>query len=430
MSISIKYFLFIATMHIVLTILVFSLLKDQPILFIVSEFFILLSIYLSYRLYQSFIRPISLMQTGVNALKDQDFNVKFLSQTQSREINDLIDVFNQLIERLREERTQMEAQNYFLQNLIQVSPSGIIIFDYDQQITQINPQAKAFCQLPTDWNSQQAANSPLLDAIHQLPIGASKVLDIDGLKKYKCQASTFIHKGFARKFVLIEELSNELLAAEKKAYGKVIRMMAHEVNNSIGAINSILDSVIEFGFPDPNKDQDLSDSLKVAMNRNDKLNEFMRNFAEVIRLPQPHLSSIDLNKVINNTIKLLRPRLDAQQIELSFDSTHTPFYIQADEIQLEQVLVNIIKNSLEASEQGSNISIQLKAQERKLYIIDNGTGISEAVAKQLFSPFFSTKADGQGIGLILIREILNNHQFDFSLKNRNSDKGAVFSIAF
>lgn len=426
MTLKTKYFLFILILHSVLTLLIFTLLENNKGLFILSEVFIIISLFLSYQLYKAFIRPIELMQTGANALKDEDFSVKFI-ETGSKEIDSLIRLFNTMIDRLREERTQMEEQNYFLENLIKASPSGIIILDYDHKITQMNARAMEYTRIQKNWRNQPltALNNSLLNEVDNIQSGESRILSWQGVDKYRCQVSHFIHKGFGRKFVLIEEMSNELLEAEKKAYGKVIRMMAHEVNNSIGAVNSILQTVQEFGFPNPDENQDLKDSLTVAIDRNEMLNRFMRNFADVIRLPLPKKERIDVNDILSKTIQLMKIHPKATNISWDVNLSSSQFIINADAGQLEQVFLNIIKNSLEAIPEQGTIKIEANKKEGWIKIQDNGQGITADIQKQLFSPFFSTKPDGQGIGLIVIREILLNHGMTFSL---SSDEGSGWTI--
>ena len=130
------------------------------------------------------------------------------------------------------------------------------------------------------------------------------------------QKSHFIDRGFPRHFVMIEELTAEILAAEKKAYGKVIRMMAHEVNNTIGPVNSILQSALknETLWKD-NENLLMQHAMKIAFDRNQNLNIFMRNFADVVRLPEPQRKKFDLHHLIRSVAKLMEVKAKEKQIE-------------------------------------------------------------------------------------------------------------------
>jgi signal transduction histidine kinase len=229
---------------------------------------------------------------------------------------------------------------------------------------------------------------------------------------------------------MIEELTAEILAAEKKAYGKVIRMMAHEVNNTTGPVNSILNSALkkeELWTDEKNKT--LQQALQVAFDRNQNLNLFMRNFADVVRLPEPRKQKIDLHDLLRNVATLMELRAGEKSIEFKHDLSPEPIFITADEQQLEQALINIVKNAIEAIDGKGTISFTTTESPKRLIITDTGQGIAKESAEHLFSPFFSTKKDGQGVGLTLIKEILLNHQYDFSLKTVEPGK-TVFTINF
>jgi two-component system nitrogen regulation sensor histidine kinase NtrY len=358
-------------------------------------------------LYRQLIEPITYIKDGINAIKDRDFNVKFLL-TGKTEIDELITVYNQMMDALREERTRQEAQHFFLEKLIHTSPTGIIILDFDHQIKQINPKALQILG---------AGAADFMNQVSSLKPGDAKTVRIGNLNTYKVQKSNFIDRGFPRVFVMIEELTAELFEAEKNAYGKVIRMMAHEVNNTIGPVNSILNLTLDTkDFWQSEDKASLKNAINVAVDRNQNLNLFMRNFADLVKLSPVNKLRFDLVPLIRSVADFMQIRARQQDVAFEFDLPEKPFYISADALQLEQVLINIVKNAIEAIEWGGMIGFVLDPASRKLIISDNGKGISEALQEQLFSPFFSTKKDGQGIGLTLVREILLNHGFEFSLK--------------
>ena len=420
MSLKTKYFLFIVIIHLLIGYLAYLLLKDQKIYFLLVEVGIILSLLLAFGLYRSFIKPLDFLYTGIDAIQDEDFNVKFV-KTGSKEMDKLIDVYNKMIDNIRQERIQVEEQHYFLQKLINASPSGIILLDYNECIIEVNPKAKTLLNWKTEWLHQPLSevDHPLLQQIATLSVGEAQTIQYKGVEQYKCEVSDFIHRGFHKKFILIQELSKEILAAEKRAYGKVIRMMAHEVNNSIGAINSILETTLEYNAEAPAKlDEDIQQALQAAVDRNRGLNQFMKNFAEVIRLPMPHFELCDINQVVHNISSLMEQQAKTQQIEFQHRLHDAPIRYSIDPKQIEQVLVNVIKNAMEAiDEKGGIIRFESFAHPRpRIIISDNGSGIAPEAADKLFTPFFSTKMKGQGIGLTLIRDILLQHGATFSLQ--------------
>ena len=202
-------------------------------------------------------------------------------------------------------------------------------------------------------------------------------------------------------------------------------MMAHEVNNSIGAINSIL-NVTKIYMDSPDQG-DVSHALQIAIERNDRLNLFMRRFADVVRLPQPHKNPVDLNEMVRNVSRLMHPQAAARGVVLHHELPPDAVRVPVDVVQLEQVLVNVMKNAIEACVAGQTVDILVTPEH--LIIRDNGVPISPDLETNLFNPFFSTKPDGQGIGLTLTRDILLNHGFPFSLKT-NPDGWTAFTILF
>jgi two-component system nitrogen regulation sensor histidine kinase NtrY len=415
MKLSTKYILFVVLVHMV-TITLTWFIFDNKLFFIASEAFIILSLVIAMRLYAELIKPLKYLMQGVEAIKDKDFNVKFLP-TGKPELDQLVGVYNQMIDQLRTERTRQEQQHFFLEKLIHTSPTGIVILDHDNRINQLNPKALQIL------NTHEALvkglfiyelSQPLFIQISQLEIGQSVVVKPDGVNTYKLQKAHFIDRGFARQFIMIEELTAEILAAEKNVYGKVIRMMAHEVNNTIGPVNSIMQSALTTTrLWDNHQNNNVKDALQVAVDRNQNLNLFMRNFAELVKLPKPNKKPVDLHRVLHNVTGLMMARAKERGIKIEFDMTDKAVTIQADEQLLEQVFINIVKNSMEAI--GSDGVIQIILNKKKLIISDTGHGISEENSAKLFTPFFSTKKDGQGIGLTLVREILLSHGFEFSL---------------
>jgi len=413
-------------------VLSFLIFKDNKIFFIASEVLILFSVYISWRLYNELIQPLNMLMRGTDAIKDRDFNVKFV-KTGKYEMDELINVYNHMIDELRKERTKQEEQHFFLEKLIQTSPTGIIILDFEDHVQQINPKTLELLNLDemdVKGKSLHEINHPVAQQIIQLKSGESKTITLSGSATYKIQKSHFIDRGFPRHFIMIEELTAEILAAEKKAYGKVIRMMAHEVNNTIGPVNSILESALKANeLWKEKKNYSLQTALQVAVNRNHNLNLFMRNFADVVRLPEPNKKTIDLTQLIRSVAKLMELKAGEKQIQFDYKLADVPFFISADAQQMEQVLINVVKNAIESIEEKGTITFEANLQKRSLTITDTGKEISAHIAENLFSPFFSTKKDGQGIGLTLVREILLNHGFEFSLKTV-AEKQTEFLIRF
>ncbi|WP_460913068.1 sensor histidine kinase [Spirosoma areae] len=418
-----RYLLYIVAIHVAITGLLFLVLRQDKLWFIASEAGLLLSIYVAISIYRQFQQPSEFIASGIEAIRDKDFTVKFVP-TGNQEVDELITVYNLMIDQLRQERTRQVEQQFFLNKLIEAAPIAILIFDFDGLIASINPRASSLLSVqPDEVVGKQLADVgySLLAQVADLADGESRVMKPNGIETYKVLRANFMDRGFRRSFLMIEELTPEILASEKKAYSKVIRMMAHEVNNSIGAVNSILD-VTQAYVSEP----DVQHAVRVAIERNNRLNHFMRRFADIVRLPQPQKRSADMSDIVRNVAWLMQPQADAKGILLTMVTNEANVQL-VDVEQMEQVLVNIVKNALEACQPGQRVDLISHAHH--LLIRDNGQPIPNEVAANLFNPFYSTKPDGQGIGLTFTREILLNHQFPFSLKT-NSDGWTEFRIEF
>lgn len=433
MKLRTKFVLFVVILHVLVLVLAYFVLRQHPLLFIASEVFIIISVILAWQLYKQLIKPLRLLTEGAEALKDREFNIRF-TPTGQYEMDLLIQVYNRMTDELRNERIKQEQQHLFLKKLIDTSPTGIIILDYDGRIHDINPGALRLLGISRSiaTSAPESASHPVLQLVRELKSGTSRSVTLNGVSTYKLQKSHFIDQGFVRHFVMVEELTADILAAEKKAYGKVIRMMAHEVNNTIGAVNSIIQSALRTSCIWEDKQHlPLQQALHMAYDRNSNLTVFMRNFADVVRIPEPQPSLVDLHLLIHTIGQFMETKATEKDITLHYELDPRPFQLMADARQLEHVLINIVKNAIEAINEpsGGHITFHTDTVTRRLTITDNGRGISPQHAEQLFSPFFSTKPNGQGIGLTLVKEILINHGAAFSLQT-SSPGHTTFELRF
>lgn len=415
-----KYILYVVFLHLMVLSLSFQFLNHYKLYFVLCELVIIVSIILSVRLYRIFISPINLITSAIEMIREKDFNTR-LAQTGQIETDALIDVYNKMSDQLREERIKQIEQNFFLEKLIQASPSGIIVLNMDDQVATINPAAMNLLGLKGEgiYNKRLSElGGRLISEIIQLEDGRQGIINLSGNQIYRCYKSYFLDQGFKRYFYIIEEMTREILNTERKAYEKVIRMMSHEINNSIGAVNSFLQSFISYKCQLKYEDQeDFENSLKIAIMRNTRLNKFMSNFSDIVKIPEPKKETIDLNELLIDAEKIFSAECEKRDIKWIWQLAGSPYLIKMDILQMEQVIYNIIKNAIEAIGSEGTISVITEnGPDRRLIIRDTGKGIPKEIESRLFTPFFSTKPNGQGIGLTLTKEILINHNFGFSLE--------------
>jgi C4-dicarboxylate-specific signal transduction histidine kinase len=256
------------------------------------------------------------------------------------------------------------------------------------------------------------------------------VLTLHGRRRFKGSRATFYDRGHPRTFFVIEDLTSELYATEKAAYEKLIRMTTHEVNNSVAAVRSLLESVRTYAPQLTTDDQsDFRKGIDVAVMRLDHLNAFMRGFADVVRIPAPELRPCRLKDLVDDILVLMGPQLTARGIDARWIDSADAGPSLIDRNQIEQVLVNVIKNAMEAIGENGRIGLTLRSERGRLTleITDSGPGLAATARGQVFTPFFSTKKDGRGLGLTIVREILVQHRFEFELDNA-AGGGAVFRL--
>lgn len=428
-----KFITFLILLHLVEFALAGIILHSNKYWFIAAEAVILASSIVSLFFFRSFSKPLQLLNSGIESLRDKDFSMRLVKVGQP-ELDDLIEVYNQMIDQLRSERTLQQEQHFFLEKLVHASPAGIIIIDPDEKIKMINPIAETF----TGLNGVTIRNKRLseivsnfyAEEIMKLPLNETTTVSESGLQKFRIHKSSFVNQGFRNHFVVIEELTQEYYQIERAAYEKIIRTISHEFNNSVGPINSILDSLNKYLHNQDNiENDDFEEAILVAIERNNALNEFIKRYARLFKLPQPIKETCNMHELLERMTKIFHYKLAQRNIQLQLKLADTPFIQHVDVNQFELVFTNIIQNALEAIGADGILEIETHPGTKTIFVRNNGEPIAPDVQQQLFTPFFTTKKTGQGIGLTLIREILQNHECKFSLKTLSNGK-TEFGIIF
>ena len=374
-------------------------------------------IYLVY-FYNKVIKPLNSIAGGMDLLRAQDFSSR-LAPVGQQEADRIVQVFNRMMDQLKEERLRLREQNHFLDLLINVSPMGVVILTFDERIAMANKAALEFLG-ETNENAilnktMTQLSSDLAEELSRLPKDATETIRLSDSHIYRCSRLSFVDHGFAHPFFLIESLTSEVMKAEKKAYEKVIRMIAHEVNNTVAGTTSALET-IDDALQTMEDTDDLREVMKVCIERSFNMSQFITNFANVVKIPEPQTEEVGLNARVEACKIFMENVCQHRNIKLHMELCEENPIVKMDTSLFEQVLINIIKNSAESIDEGGEIVIRTTASPLMLEVCDNGKGISKEIESKLFTPFFSTKPNGQGIGLIFIREVLMKHGFSFSLR--------------
>ena len=366
--------------------------------------------------YRKIVKPLNSIGSGMELLREQDFSSR-LSPVGQYEADRIVNVFNRMMEQLKNERLRLREQNNFLDLLIKASPMGVILTTLDEDLSELNPMAQKMLGVRQEdvlGKKMNEIDSPLAAELANVPKGETATVRLNDSNIYRCTHFSFIDRGLQHPFFLIESLTDEVMKAEKKAYEKVIRMIAHEVNNTTAGITSTLDTVEQALSTEEGMD-DICDVMRVCTERCFSMSRFITRFADVVKIPEPTLTLVDLNDLAFTCKRFMEGMCTDRNIKLRLEIDETLKEVKMDASLFEQVLVNIIKNAAESIEKDGEIIVRTLSP-AIVEVVDNGKGISKEVEAKLFSPFFSTKPNGQGIGLIFIREVLMRHGCTFSLR--------------
>ena len=418
------------------------LLPAHPLLFVGAELLILASLAAGWRLARRALEPLDYTRRFHDLLQDQNYASRLAPA--SGELGELVAMFNTMLSALHRERLAVGEQQGLLDRLLEATPSAVLVFDFDGAVSLVNASAVTLLGLEQPHGRTlgallaagvEAASTPvprerertrgLLAQLDTLAALESRLLtDLDG-RRYRAQRGQFYDRGFARAFLMVEELTEELEDSERTTYARLVRVLAHEVNNTVAATCSVLDSLLfyrgQLAAPDA---ADFSTAVDAVKRRNVSLGDFIDRFTRVVKMPEPELRPASLRAIVDDILWLNRETCAARGIDLCWERCDDAGPVPMDAQLIEQALLNIVKNAIEAVQArqalgvpGGHVRLSLAVQggETVLSVSDSADLLGEAAPRQLFTPFFTTKRGGQGIGLMFVREVLNRHGFAYAL---------------
>lgn len=365
---------------------------------------------------------------GMDLLKAQDFGSR-LAKVGQRETDMVVDTFNKMMDTLKVERLFQNEQLGFLSQMLDVSALGVVMMDFDnERVTSANRAALRFLDIdPTrgiigyrlrDLSSEMARR------MADVEIGKSITYRHSDTMVYRLSRREYMERGFRRWFITIESLTDEVHKAEKSAYEKVIRMIVHEVNNTMAGMRSLMETL-----SDVVDDGDIRELIESCQERSKSLSMFITSFADVIKIPPLLTERVDMNVMLRSWMPFLES-MAPSGVKFEIDVSDKPVFVEVDRVLMEQVMVNIVKNAVESVDGAGTVRISTSGFPSAITITDNGPGISDEVSQHIFTPFFSTKANGQGLGLMLVSEILRRHKCRFSLRTNHDSGLTSFEIVF
>lgn len=423
MSLRLRLVLVLVTTHVLFLALGFFALWDQKLVLLAVEAIFVLSLVVSLRLALRGLEPLALLRDAADAIRESDYTTRY-RRTGHADVDTLVDVYNQMTDDLREERVRTQEQEQLLQRIEETSPTAMIVLDHDGRVARLNPAAARLVRA-TVGAPLGPEHGEVAAHLASMRDGDESVFPLGGRRRLRARRMSIVDRGFTRSFFVVDEITDELRRSEKAAYEKLIRMMAHEVNNTVGSVNSLLDSVRSMTADSPALAR-AGEALDVAIRRGDSMNAFMRSLAAVVRVAPPSRTATDPRALLEDMRRLFARELEERGIAWSTDVDDAPLAAPMDRAQMEHVLTNVLRNAIDSIGRDGILRIRSATTSTHwtLEITDDGAGIDPAAADHLFTAFFTTKENGQGVGLMLVQEILLGHDADFGL--RPATPGATF----
>jgi two-component system, NtrC family, nitrogen regulation sensor histidine kinase NtrY len=353
--------------------------------------------------------------------------------------------FDNVINDFRKLRIEQEAHFQYLRMIHQHVDVALVCFRESGEVDLFNKAAAnlfktTFLHRITDL---EKIDNEIYILAKSIRSGEKRLLitELRGVKtQLAVRASEFrlLEKGY--KLVSFQDIGRELSENENVAWQKLIRVLTHEIMNSVTPITSLahaVNSLIgenggekDLKSLDPQEEKDLRDSLKTIESRSKGLMNFITSYKNYAQVPVPKIRETDLHEIFSHLIVLLRPEIEKVGVKLKLNLTETQ--IKADPELLQQVFLNLLLNAIEAvrSSEIKNITVEavkIEAEKVKISISDSGAGISDELKEKIFIPFFTTKKQGSGIGLSLSRQIINAHKGEIYLESGQAG-GAKFTI--
>ena len=441
---SLFLFLRILILFIFLAILAFALSYSS---FYLAGGATVLSLFAFYHLYRFTTRRFIEMDDFFESVKYRDFSRWFLEDKGPRDIRKLHSGFNEINRTIREINSEKDTQYVYLQKILEMVDIGIIAYNTKNgDVLWANDSFKDTIDFPTFKNIKFVANRKpeLYDAIFETPHSEAQSVTLN-VKQEKIKVliseTIFRVKEESFKLVVLHNIDETLNKNESEAWKKLLSVMTHEIMNSIAPISSLADTLqshIRQHQNDPENHQleieDLHSGISSITKRSEGLMKFAKTYRSLNKVTHLNLQKVSLNELFGNIQNLMQPSLREKDLKVDFNLESADMEIEIDSYLIEQVLINLLLNAMDAVKTIPDAKISISAKrnlqgETVLRVTDNGTGIPAEISDSIFVPFFTTRKNGSGIGLSLCKQIMMLHKGKI-LVNSEEGKGSVISLIF
>jgi len=363
------------------------------------------------------------LQTVTNllaALREGDYSIRARSVGRGDILGELMLEVNAMAETLREQRLGALEANALLRKVMLEIDVAIFTFDSEQRLQLVNRAGEKLLAQPMERLLGRTAQELSLVECLQGDENSTVSRTFPGGKagRWEIRRSIFREKGISSQLLVLTDLSRALREEERQAWQRLVRVLGHELNNSLAPIKSIAGSLENMLIrKTPDWEEDIKHGLSVIAGRAEALNRFMGSYARLARLPQPRFQPLDVGEWIKRVVRL-ETRLNVTLL------TGPDLMIEADGDQLDQVLINLLRNAVDAAiETSGGVTVSWAVVNNYLEILIEDEGMGLANTANLFVPFFTTKPQGSGIGLVLSRQIAEAHGGTLTLQNRANTRG-------
>ncbi|SHH72833.1 Histidine kinase-, DNA gyrase B-, and HSP90-like ATPase [Chryseolinea serpens] len=389
------------------------------------------------------------MASFLDSIQFDDLSYSFKTESDDPAVKRLHQEMNEAMLKLRSSRREKDSEFLFFKNIVMHVGIGLIVFKEDGNIEIFNSAARKLLKINRAVNIRDLAevSDTLVNVFEKLKTGGRELVRLkigEELVQLSIYAIELTLRNENVKLISIQNIQSELEEKEMEAWQNLVRVLTHEIMNSVTPISSLAGIVeeelkphVKEDYSEPLTKEQLGDihlSLQTISKRSEGLIHFVKEFRSLTSIPKPRPVQIDIRTLLEELAMLHRRDLNDRGIQLSISVYPEDLTLSADKNMIEQVLINLIRNAIQAFEDQEEKKIEIKVfvNEKSRAVIsvkDNGTGIDPEAMEKIFIPFFTTKKSGSGIGLSLSRQIMRVHQGTLTVKS-TVGKGTEFFMRF
>ena len=377
---------------------------------------------------------------------NRDFNLRFNVDKARGTRKELYRTFNDVLQTYKDIKIEKEVQFRFLEHIVELIEVGIIVLDQSQKVVLINSSAEALVKVssPGTWEQVRKKNQAFTDAVDQVK-GSQRVLCESKSGQQSMRLVIHVNRTSMLEepytLVTFQDIGSVAEDMESGAWLRLMRILNHEIRNSITPISSLAETIMmilhhdnglrkELTQLNPQNLSDIQVSIEALWQRSDNLHQFIDDYQKLTKIPAPVPMKIELQSFIEEIHSLFRTDFDNRKIKFLSEIEPDDHMLRADRNLLQQVMINLVRNGMDAMENMDNPELVIRTETEKdsirISVADNGAGIEPDILSEIFVPFYTTKPQGSGIGLSLARQVMRMHGGNIWITSRKGEGTTVY----